>query len=200
MRAAEGWYRLLLRAYPASFRDLYGREMALLFRDQRRDAGGTSIRFWMEFMWDVARSAPALRLERVRARWERDFQTSEGTMKTMAILAMLIGALESVNGMIELWAGGIVNGDRSSLASGTLVVVAGVLLLVSGIALIRRATRAAELAVGAATACLLVFVFVGLVTGRMSMFAMILGIGFPVALLLFLQITRGRGPSLPTRA
>ena len=91
MRAAERVYRLLLRAYPAGFRAEYGREMVLVFRDRRRDESARGIRFWSEMIWDVARSAPALRLDAFRIRWEEDIQTGEEKMRTMAILAVLIG-------------------------------------------------------------------------------------------------------------
>ena len=78
--------------------------------------------------------------------------------------------------------------------------VAGALLVTSGIALLRHAPGAAAWARGAAITCLAVFVFIGLVTPRLSIVATMLGIGFPIALLLFLRWTRGRGPSVPTMA
>lgn len=65
-------YRLLLGAYPPAFRAAYGREMAQLFRDQRRAAAVGDhpvLGFWAAVVWDVVRSAPALRLDALRARW-----------------------------------------------------------------------------------------------------------------------------------
>ena len=195
MSAAERTYQLLLRAYPAGFRAAYAREMTLLFRDQRREPDARGVRFWAELLWDVARSAPALRVEALRARWDRDIQPEEGTMKPMAILAVLIGAFEALNSLVEAWAGGVVNGDGYSLMWGILGAVAGALLLASGIALLRRATGAAAWARGAAVTCLAVFVFIDLVHPRMSILATVLGIGFPIALLLFLRWGRGQsGP------
>ena len=67
-RPAERAYALLLRAYPPQFRAAYEREMALCFRDLVRDAGAPGMGFWMMIVADVARSAPALRFDALRAR------------------------------------------------------------------------------------------------------------------------------------
>jgi hypothetical protein len=198
MSAAERTYKLLLCAYPAAFRATYEREMALLFRDQRRELSSRGIRFWAELIWDVARSAPALRIEALHNRWDRDTQTGEGKMKPMAILAVLVGALVALNALVEGYSGGMVNGDGYSLMWGVLGVVGGVLLSVSGIALLRQARAATAWAGGAAITCLVVFVLMAFVHPRMSVFANLLGIGFPIVLLIFLR--RGRGTSGPIMA
>jgi hypothetical protein len=200
MSAAERVYRLLLRAYPAGFRAAYGQEMLLVFRDQRRERGATGARFWAEVVWDVARSAPALRLEAMRGHGVTDMHSGEGTMKTMAILTMLIGALEAVSALVEGWAGGFANGNGYWLAGVVLTVVAGGMLLAAGIAMLRRTSGAAAWARGAAITCLAVVVLIRLVQPWMGIFWMLLGIAFPIALLLFLGWTRGRGPSAPTMA
>jgi len=200
MSAAERAYRLLLRAYPAAFRAEFGREMALVFRDQHRDRGAKTVAFWSATLWDLARSAPTLRLEALRASWHTNTQTGEGKMKPMAILAILIGAMEAVNALAEGWAGGLVSREVSSLAALTFAVAAGVLLVVAGVQLLRRSPGAAALARGAAVACLAVFVIITLATPMLSIFSTMLGIGFPIALLLFLFWTRGRGQSVPTTA
>jgi hypothetical protein len=192
MSAAERAYQLLLHAYPATFRAAYGREMMLVFRDQRREVGAPGIRFWAELVRELVRSAAAERVDELRAWWDRDIQTEEEKMKPMATLAILIGALEVVNGSVELWAGGIRNGDGYSLAWGTMVALIGTLLVASGIALLRRAPSAAALARGAAVACLAVFACMFFVQGRMSVFATLLGTVFPVALLIFLYWDRGQ--------
>ncbi len=113
MNATERAYQLLLRAYPGTFRSAYGREMTLVFRDQCRAAHTRGVRFWTPIIWDVARSAPAQRLEVSRALWHTNFHTGEGaTMKmTMAILSILIGAVEAVNSLQEVWVGGALNRD-----------------------------------------------------------------------------------------
>jgi hypothetical protein len=200
MSAAERAYRLLLRAYPAGFRAAYGREMVLVFRDRRRERGATGARFWAEMVWDVARSAPALRLEAMRGRGGTDMHSGEGTMRTMAILAMLIGALEAVGALAEGWPGGFANGNGYWLAGVVLMLVAGAMLLAAGIAMLRRTPGAAGWARGAAIMCLAVVVLIRLVQPWMSIFTMLLGIAFPIALLLFLHWTRGRGPSATTMA
>jgi hypothetical protein len=200
MSAADRVYRLLLRAYPAEFRAAYEREMAQLFRDRHREAGAEGVRFWAWLIWDVARSAPALRLEMLRARPGGNIQIEGGTMKTMAILAILIGAMEAVNSLAEAWAGGIMLHGGYSLAGGAMGAVAGALLAASAIALLRRAPGAAALAQGAAITCLTVFVLIALLRPMFSVAATGLGIGFPIALLVFLRWTQRRGPSVPTMA
>jgi len=172
--------------------------MVLVFRDQRREAGASGVRFWAAVVCDVARSAPPLRVEAWRATWDVGTPTEEGTMKPMAILAVLIGALETVNALGEGWAGGVANGDGYSLAAGALGAVAGVLLVAAGIALLRRARGATAWARTAAATCLALFVFTALVTPRLSILATLLGVGFPIVLLLFLRWSQGR--SVPTVA
>jgi hypothetical protein len=199
MSAAERVYRLLLRAYPAGFRAEYGREMVLAFRDQRREAAARGIRFWWDMIWDVMRSAPSLRLDAFRIRWEGDIQTGEEKMRTMAILAVLIGVAEAANALAEGRAGGIANGGFW-LAGVILTVVAGALLLAAGIAMLRRAPGAVRRAQAAAITCLTIVVLIRLVQPWMSIFATLLGIVFPIALLLFLWWTRRRGPSAPSMA
>jgi len=61
MVAADRLYRLLLLAYPAGFRHEYGREMALVFRDLRREeqyrGGFRPLRVWLDVLADLGRSA-----------------------------------------------------------------------------------------------------------------------------------------------
>ncbi|MEO5816802.1 MAG: hypothetical protein ABIT20_16125 [Gemmatimonadaceae bacterium] len=193
MSAAERVFTLLLRAYPAQFRAAYGREMMVLFRDQRR-AGERGARFWAECSWDVARSAPALRMESWQSWWQRSTHSTEGVVMrmTMAILSILIGAFELVNGLVEGRAAAATGLDGASIIVVALVVIAGVLLLAAGVAEATRSTRAPTLALGAAVTCLAVFVLIGLVLPRMSILSMMLGIGFPIVLLLFLRFGRGQ--------
>jgi hypothetical protein len=191
---AERVYRIFLRAYPAEFRGAYGREMTLVFRDRCRDAGAMGVRFWWEMVLDVARSAPPLRLARLRDSWGRGAHTREGTMKPMAILAVLIGTFEVLNSMVEGWAGGL-HRDPLHLLAVVLAVVAGALLAAAGVALLRGTGGAPALARGAAAACLAVFVFMEVAARIMSVLAMLLGIGFPVAMLIFLFLKRGPGIS-----
>ncbi len=199
MSAAERAYQLLLRAYPRGFRDEYGREMALAFRDQGREVQRNAARFWAETLVDIARSAPRLQLEALRLRGDRIIQTGEGTMTkmTMAILAIMIGALEAMNALQEVWGAGIVSHDSRALLGGTIAMVAGALLITAGIALLRRSPNAAALAQAAAVTCLVVFAFLALALPLLSGFAILLGIGFPIALFAFAHWDRPRDIGAP---
>ncbi|HJP60850.1 MAG TPA: hypothetical protein VJ865_12660 [Gemmatimonadaceae bacterium] len=199
MSTHESVYRFLLRAYPHEFRSAYGREMEQLFRDQRRNSAESTARLWVETVWDLVRSAPAMRMEAARARWNEDIHIKEKKMKTIANLATLIGVILASSAFIEGWAGGIGNRDALSLTAGTLGFVAGALLFAAGIGLLRNSRRAHVRAQGAAITCLATFALVAVAAPRMSLFTSVLGIGFPIALLFFLRWTRGRG-SAPTVA
>jgi putative ABC transport system permease protein len=61
-------YRVLLRAYPASFRGEYGEEMLAIFRHRRRDAGGAAGRLLLVLTvaGETARSALAVHWDIVR--------------------------------------------------------------------------------------------------------------------------------------
>ena len=125
-RRAERAYALLLRAYPAEFRVAYGREMMLAFRDLARDAGTTGFSFWIRIVTDVVRTAPSLRAELARQRWNHDGRMERGPMKTMGILAVGIGLIQVANGFMELSAGG--TAGMPGLLVGMFVVL-GVLWL-----------------------------------------------------------------------
>ncbi|HYT63830.1 MAG TPA: hypothetical protein VEL50_08010, partial [Gemmatimonadales bacterium] len=99
--SAERIYRLLLRAYPPDFRAEYGREMVLLFRDQCQESDVRTVGFWARVLCDVARSAPALRVEAWRERGRESTRTMEVTMKLAAMLTVLVGAFGILNAMVE---------------------------------------------------------------------------------------------------
>jgi hypothetical protein len=109
----------------------------------------------------------------------------------MAILAIVIGAIETVNALVEGRAASAVGLDGVAVVAVGLGVVAGVLLIAAGIAQAKRAASASTVSFAAAITCLLVFVLIGPVLSRMSIFSTMLGIGFPIALLLFLRLGRG---------
>lgn len=199
MNAAERAYQFLLQLYPRGFRDEYGREMVLAFRDQGREAERTAVGFWAETLVDIARSALQLQLDALRLRGGRFIKTGEGTMTkmTMAILAIMIGALEAMNALQEAWGAGIVSHDSRSLLGGTIAMVAGALLITAGIALLRRSPNAATLAQAAAVTCVVVFAFLALALPLLSQFAIILGIGFPIALFAFARWDRPRDVGAP---
>jgi putative ABC transport system permease protein len=56
MRLAERLYRVLLRCYPAEFRDEYASEMAQLFRD--RAGAAPPVRVWRDLLADLMVTAP----------------------------------------------------------------------------------------------------------------------------------------------
>jgi hypothetical protein len=189
-RRAERAYALLLRAYPSGFRAAFGREMTTTFRGLVRDSGSPGVRFWMEIIADVARSAPAQHADALRARWNSNQRMEESRMKAMGILAVGIGLLQSVNGIIELTHGGAAGLPGLVVA---LAVVLGVLLVAAGVALLRGAAIASTLAALAAVCWLALVVIVRAVHPWMSIFSMLLAVVFPIALLLYVWMGRGRG-------
>jgi hypothetical protein len=68
---SEGFYRILLKAYPARYRRKYEEAMAQLFRDQLRAANTRSqrVRLWLRIAADLALSVPARHLERAKRRY-----------------------------------------------------------------------------------------------------------------------------------
>jgi hypothetical protein len=189
MIASERAYRMLLRAYPLSFRSRFESEMLLAFRDQRRTSGSGAMRFWFETLWDIARSAPGQRAESWRDGWTTPLSMEGRTMKPMAIVAILVGALEIVNALAEGWLGGVTNHDTRSLAAGVLGLVAGSLLIVAGAAVLGRAPASAPRARNAAVACLGLLAITALM-GRLSILSIVLGVAISIALLLVLRGAR----------
>lgn len=214
-------FRLLLATYPPAFRAAYGREMVQVVRDQRRaaTAGGRSVLgFWAAVVWDVARSAPALRLDALRSWWRvRGRRRGRGQQhgprtggahlppeggpvaarRTVAALAALGGLFELTNTGAEVWAGyrGPMRGWALAMA---LAFAMGGLLLAAGVVLLRGGSGAARLARGAALGCLALVVGLQLAFPFMSIFARLLGVAVPLALLRVLR--RGPGPSAPAVA
>lgn len=193
--SAERIYRLLLRAYPPDFRAEYGREMVLLFRDQCRESDVRTLGFWAAVIWDVARSAPALRLDAWRARASENTQTIEVIMKLAAMLTLLLGGVLGIlNAGIE-WGAALqqtVQGPHT--LSLVLAVLASALLLVAGVATLsgtRRSQQAARLALFAS---LVMIVAARLLFPWMSIFSQLIGIGLPVALLIAMYWPRRASP------
>jgi hypothetical protein len=193
---AERIYHWLLMAYPADFRDAYGQQMTLVFRDLRRD-GGTGVQFWWRILQDTLRSACVLRWEASRARWADETQSLGGEMKTMSILAVLVGAITVVNATIEGWSGGLVNHDGRSIVAWCIGGIAGLSLLLAGVTLLISQTDAWTRARTAAIVCVAGFVLMLVVSPRMSIFANILGIGFPLALIGYVQFQRANEGKKP---
>jgi hypothetical protein len=87
-------YKVLIKAYPASFRGEYGDEMALVFREQIIDAvrqrGAVGlITAWLRVLGDLARSAPEEHFQEMQRRIE---------MKNaaLAILSVVVAAIAYV--------------------------------------------------------------------------------------------------------
>ncbi len=177
--SAERIYRLLLRAYPPSFRADYGREMLLVFRDQCRDGDVRTLGFWVRVFWDVVRSAPALRAEATR--------TVEVIMKLAAMLTVLLGVFGIVNAVVEWVAGSKGAIDGRYVLAVVLAVFASVLLLGAGAAILLRRPQPARVAL---LASVVLFVAARLLFPWMSYFSQLVGFGLPVALLVALYWPR----------
>jgi hypothetical protein len=177
----ERRYALLLRAYPAEFRASYGREMMLLFRDLRREGRG-GVGWWRELVLDVLRSAPRRRLEGLLSpNWEAG-------MIPIAILTILVGAVEAAGALTELLSSLLhPRGGGLSMTGSALGVAAAALLIGAGVALLRRSPGAVPFARAAAVTSILVTLLISYVIPMMGYFAQILGIGLPVILLVYLH-------------
>ncbi len=186
--SAERIYRLLLRAYPPAFRAEYGREMVLVFRDQCRDGDVRTLGFWTAVIYDVARSAPALRMEA----WRQNIQTMEVIMKVAAILTVLLGVLGIANAVVEWVAGSKGAIDGTYVLAVVLGVLASALLLGAGVAILLRRQQAARLALFAS---LVSVVAARLLFPWMSIFSQLVGFGLPVALLITLYWPRRAFPA-----
>jgi hypothetical protein len=99
---AYGW---LLLAYPSAFRERFGSEMEQAFRELYRRPHTNRMQLWTDVLLDVARSAPALRVEALRCWWSMDTSLEEETMRPMAILTIVVGAIQALNALVELQAG-----------------------------------------------------------------------------------------------
>src|SRR3954471_8705844 len=107
-------------------------------------------------------------------------------MRTIAVGAILVGTLELLNTVAAFTAAG--RGPGSVTTGMTLVIVAivALLLLTSGIALLLRRQRAISHARVAALACLVVFSALAAIWPVLSIGSTLLGIAFPIAMLVFL--------------
>ena len=186
---AERIYRLLLRAYPPDFRAEYEREMVLLFRDQCRESDLRSLGFWAKVLYDVARSAPTLRMEA----WRQNTRTIEVLMKLAAMLTVLLGAFGILGAMNE-WGAASQHAGTYVLAI-VLGVAASLFLLGAGFGILLQKRQAARLALVASLVC---FMAAQLVFPWMSIFLLLVGFGLPVVLLIALYWPRK--PSTVTNA
>src|SRR5437899_294396 len=179
---AERIYRLLLRAYPRDFRAEYGREMMLVFRDQCEESDVRTVGFWAAVICDVARSAPALRVEATR--------TAEVIMKLAAMLTVLLGAYDIVSAVVEWVAGSKGAIDGTYVLAVVLGVFASVLLLGAGVAILLLTAWSRQAARLALVASLVMTLAARLLFPWMSIFSQLIGFGLPVGLLIALYWPR----------
>ena len=189
--SAEVIYRLLLRAYPQAFRAEFGREMALLFRDQCREGDVRSLGFWVTVIADVARSAPALRLEE----WRKNPATIEVIMKLAAVLTVLLALFTILGAGAELVAGSKQPMPGGYVPSVALAIFANVLLLVAAIAILSRSSRGRQVARLAVVASLVMGITARLLFPWMGIFAQGVCLGLPVVLLIALYWPRRASPA-----
>ena len=107
----------------------------------------------------------------------------------IAVLTILIGALLTAGGAVELIQG-IANKLPYPLVGGGLGTLAGMLVLSAGVALLRRSPRALSLLRVAALVSVPVFVLIGLIRPLAGVPVTILGIGFPLFLLVYYRGAR----------
>ena len=105
----------------------------------------------------------------------------------IAILTIIIGALLTAGGAQELVFQGILNSQLYPLVGGTMGTVAGALLLFAGIALLRQSPRAIALIRAAALVCVPVFVLIGFIWPLTGWPVKIVGIAFPLFLLMYFR-------------
>jgi hypothetical protein len=187
---AERIYRFLLRAYPPAFRAEYGREMVLLFRDQCREGDSRTLGFWAAVISDVVRSAPALRVEAWSSRATQNNRTTGVIMKLTAMLTVLLGVMSVLNTGVELGAAATQTIQGAHAVSLALAVLAGVLLLAAGVAMLSPMPRGRQAARVAVLASLVCIVAARALFPWMSILSQLVGIGLPVVLLIALYWPR----------
>ena len=192
--SAEGVYRLLLRAYPTSFRSEYGREMVLLFRDEYRGKSATDLGFWVTMVNDVARSAPSMWVEVLCAR--KDYtRIVEVIMKLAGVLTVLLGVYGVVSALAEAAAGMRGTPGGAYILAVLLGIIAAALLLTAGASLLRSPVSGRHTATITLLASLVIVLIARLLFPWMGMLSLIVGIGSPILLLAALHWPSRRDPS-----
>jgi hypothetical protein len=193
--SAERVYRMLLRAYPSGFRSEYGREMTLIFRDEYRNRNSAAVGFWLTMLYDVARSATPIWVEVLFARATDNARIVEVIMKLAGMLAVLLGMYGAVNAVAEAVPGMRGTPGGAYILTLVLGVIAGVLLVSAGAAVLHNPVSGRRTATVTSLASLAIILIARLLHPWMSMLALIVGIGLPIALLATLYWPNRHGPS-----
>lgn len=180
---AERVYCLLLRAYPSTFRSEYGREMMLIFRDEFRSRNTADLGFWLSMVRDVARSAPPMWVDALRARISNYTRIVEVFMKLAGIIAILLGGFGVVSTLIEAVAGMRGTPSGAYILAVVLGIIAAALLLAAGASLLRSPVSGRHIATIALLASLAIVLIARLLHPWMGVLALIVGIGSPILLL-----------------
>lgn len=141
---AERLYALLLRAYPARFRERFGAEMRQHFRDRRRDAaerGESAARFWLELAADSVRALPvehlAALVERRRAAAAHD--PVPPSLERAMVFRKLAGAVLVVIALIHI---GIDVAHPHSGMGGLAILMTALMFAAGAVLLVYRRRRA----------------------------------------------------------
>jgi len=187
MPEREWLYRLVLQLYPPDFRATFLREMVLVYRDQQRD-GLVNARFWLTVVADATGAAPRLWLEELYD----GLLMTEATVKIMAVFAILIGGLETLNSLAESRAAAFGGRDPLSQVMLVLAIAAAVLLTVAGLAMLVRGPSARKIGWIGALGCLGVFALMAATRPMMSVAATLAGLVFPAVMMAFLYVKGDR--------
>ena len=103
----------------------------------------------------------------------------------VALVAIVLGVLETAGGAQELIYLGILRSETYPLVAGALGTLAGALLLAAGVALLLRSPLTAVLVPATAWVSVPVFILVGIVTQRAGRPITAAGILFPLFLVFF---------------
>jgi hypothetical protein len=131
----------------------------------------------------VARSATPIWVEELFARARDYTRIVEVIMKLAGILAVLLGVYGTLNAVAEAVPGMQGTFGGAYLLAVVLGVIAAVLLLAAGAALLRSPVSGRRTATITALASLVTILIARLLHPWMSMLALIVGIGLPIALL-----------------
>jgi hypothetical protein len=187
MKARDRLMRFVIALYPRRFRREYEREMLAFARDWQCDRDNSAYRFWIDIIADAARSVPREWIMEARS----TLNTGGLFMKALGALSLVIGAFQGINACREAVGGGISGRPAPEEIGLVLAIVSAAFLVAAGIDMLRRGSQAVAIARIAGAAMVVVFGFLALSTHMLSQLALLLGIVFPIAMLVYLQMSRG---------